>query len=291
MKHLVQYSTGTTSAEVARLVIEKHGTENVVLVTADTTIEDPDNWRFAAEAWEWLGSPAWVKLTDGRDPMQVGRDSRAVPNNRWAICSRVLKRELLRAWQLATYDPAEAIGYLGFDWTEQDRWDNAVNWWPPFNVAAPLMDPPYLDKRDIFALWRERGVEIPLLNREGFDHANCGGGCVRAGMSEWDRLRRLHPERYAWWEREERETRVMLGKDVTILKDRRKVVTQHNDGKAVPLSLTTFRERQEAAETPTLFGAEDTGACACDSYRPDEQPVDIDSSYRVEWRQGDRWVA
>lgn len=288
MIHLVQFSTGTTSAEVARLAIERYGLGAVMLVTADTTIEDPDNWRFATEAWQWLGMPSWVKLTDGRHPMEVGRAHRAVPNDRWAICSRVLKRELIRHWMVATFDPSEVVAHLGFDWTETDRWDNALKWWPPYRVAAPLMDPPYLTKPDIFAMWRARGVEIPQLNREGFDHANCGGGCVRAGMSEWDRLRRLHPDRFAWWVAQERETQVMLGKNVTILRDRRKAAREANDGKAAPLSLAEFQERQEA--TPDLFSAEDTGACACDSYRPDEQPVRV-GAYRVEWRRGERWAA
>lgn len=284
--HLVQYSTGTTSAEVARLVIDEHGVDDVVLVTADTLIEDPDNWRFATEAWNWLGRPEWVRLTDGRHPMQVGRDERAVPNNRWAICSRVLKRALIRSWMDANYDPADSVVYLGFDWTELDRWDNAQRWWPPFKVAAPLMQPPFLAKPDVFDLWRARGIEIPQLNREGFDHANCGGGCVRAGRREWDRLRRLHPGRFAWWEDQEHETRVLLGKDVTILRDRRGGVTK-------PETLTTFRERleaDEAAGAPTLFGAEDTGACACDAYRPDEPPVAL-GRYSVAVRRADVWEA
>ena len=87
--HIVQYSTGTTSAEVARLVIDEFGVDDVTLLTADTTIEDPDNWRFATQAWEWLGCPEWIRLTDGRHPMQAGRDARAVPNNRWAIPTTV----------------------------------------------------------------------------------------------------------------------------------------------------------------------------------------------------------
>lgn len=273
MKHLVQYSTGTTSAEVARIVIEAHGLDDVILITADTLIEDPDNWRFAHEAHEWLGSPAWVKLTDGRHPMQAGRDARAIPNTRWDICSRVLKRELIRGWLEATYHPRKCIVYLGFDWWETERWEGAQRHWPPFRVAAPLMDTT-LDKRAIFDLWRARGIEIPRLNREGFPHANCGGGCVKAGMSEWDRLRRLHPDRFAWWEAQEQETRDHLGKNVTILRSRR-------GGTSTPVTLRTFRERQEMQ--PELFTEEDTGACACDAYRADDPPVATSAKYTVEW--------
>lgn len=281
--HLVQYSTGTTSAEVARVVIDRHDILDVVLVTADTLIEDDDNWRFATEAWEWLGCPRWVKLTDGRHPMQVGRDARAVPNNRWAICSRVLKRELIRAWMKATYEPQDTMSYLGFDWSEVDRWDAARPWWDPFPVDAPLMAAGSPDKGGIFAAWRGRGIEIPLLNREGFPHANCGGGCVRAGHSEWDRLRRLHPDRFAWWAAEEQVTRAMLGKDVSILRDRRQSATR------TALTLVEFQERQE--RQPELFGAEDTGSCVCDLYRPNEPKEDNRAGpYTVEWMTADGWA-
>lgn len=280
-RHLVQYSTGTSSAEVAHRVIEKHGVDAVTLLTADTLIEDDDNWRFATEAWEWLGQPEWIRVTDGRNPMQVGRDRRIVPNNQMAACSLVLKRQLLRRWIDSNCAPADTVVHLGFDWLETKRWDDAQKWWPPYRVAAPLMDPPNLHKLQIFDLWRGRGIEIPELNRRGFPHANCGGGCVRAGQAEWARLLHTYPERYEWWEAEEQETRVMLGKDVSILKDRR-------GGEGQPMTLRAFRER--LTETPTLFGPEDMGACACDSYQPDETPpTDSDRKYAVDRKTPAGW--
>ena len=49
MTILVQYSTGAGSAEVALRCVEQHGVAGVHLVSADTAIEDDDNWRFAEE--------------------------------------------------------------------------------------------------------------------------------------------------------------------------------------------------------------------------------------------------
>lgn len=254
MKHLVQFSTGAASAEVAYRVVQAHGPENVILLTADTLVEDADNWRFAQEVATLLDCK-WVRLAHGRTPMQVGRDHRCVPSNRMAVCSRVLKRELLDKYRDEHYDPADSIIYLGYDWTEPHRYEGARKHWAPWTVKCPLMDPPYLWKQDILNLWRERGIEPPRLYSYGFSHANCGGGCVRGGQAQWSLLLQVNRSRYMQWEEEEEEeTRRMLGKDVSILRDRTGGVTKS-------LSLRAFRERLE--RQPSMFDTEDWGACGC----------------------------
>jgi hypothetical protein len=252
-KHLVQFSTGAGSAEVAWRVVEKHGAASVVLITADTRVEDDDNWRFAAEVVDRLGCE-WVRLADGRTPMEVGRDHRVVPNNRMAVCSRVLKRELIRAHMDATYSPADSIVYLGYDWTEPERHEKSVTHWEPWRIESPLLEPPYVSKPDLLDLFRSRGIEPPRLYAQGFHHANCGGACVRGGQAQWELLLRANRARYLDWEREENATRALLGKDVSILRDRTKDQTR-------PLPLAEFRRQLEAQ--PSLFDADDWGACGC----------------------------
>ena len=251
--HVVQYSTGAGSAEVAWRLVDRHGPDDVVLLTADTRVEDEDNWRFATEVNDRLGCE-WVRLADGRTPMQVGRDLKVVPNNRMAVCSRVLKRELLRAYIHERFDPADTVIYLGFDWTEPERIKAAEPLWEPFTVASPLADPPYVNKPDLLALFRSRGIEPPRLYSQGFTHANCGGGCVRGGQAQWARLLQVNRSRYMEWEADEDAIRDLLGKDVAILRDRA-------GGPVKPLPLKTFRERLE--RQPALFDADDWGACGC----------------------------
>jgi hypothetical protein len=180
--HLVQFSTGAGSAEVAWRVVQQHGTNGVVLLAADTLVEDPDNWRFAGQVANLLGVPI-TRLADGRTPMQVGRDERVVPNNRMAVCSKILKRELLRDYMDTHHDPADSVVYLGFDWTEEHRLRAAEAHWAPWTIQSPLMDVPLLGKPDILNLWRSRGIEPPNLYAQGFAHANCGGACVRGGRA------------------------------------------------------------------------------------------------------------
>lgn len=256
MKHIVQYSTGLASAEVARRLVEAHGPATVVCLTADTGAEDPDNWRFARQVYDqFLTGSKWIILADGRTPMEVGRDERVVPNDRMAVCSRILKRELLRRWINEHCDPADSIIYLGYDWTEPHRIKAASPKWEPYEVSAPLADPPYVMKEQLRLIYRdEYGIEPPRLYAAGFQHANCGGACVRGGQAQWELLLRWNRDRYLEWEAEEEKTRAELGKDVSILRDRRGGTTR-------PLPLRVFRERLD--QQPTLFDADDWGACGC----------------------------
>jgi hypothetical protein len=257
---VIQFSTGLGSAEVARRVVDAMGVDNVHLLTADTLVEDEDNWRFAREVHAFIGQPEWTVLADGRTPMQAGRDARVVPNNRMAVCSRVLKRELLRKHIDEHYDPADTTVHLGFDWTEPQRMAATAPHWAPFTVEAILMHPPYVHKQMLMRQWRdEYGIEPPRLYAQGFGHANCGGACVRGGQAQWELLLTVNPSRYLEWEVEEEKTRAELGKDVSILRDR-------TGGTLVPLTLQRFRERLEV--DPSLFDATDVGPCGCDM--PDE---------------------
>lgn len=253
MNHLVQFSTGAGSAEVAWRVVERHGAASVHLLTADTLVEDTDNWRFAREVVARLGCE-WTVLTDGRTPMQVGRDARIVPNNRMAVCSRVLKRELLRKHIDTHYDPATTVIHLGFDWTEHHRVDAARPLWEPYRVECVLTEPPYLFKEQMLDLFRERGIEPPRLYAQGFAHANCGGACVRGGQAQWELLLRVNRPRYMEWEGEEEATRDLLRSDVSILRDR-------VGGAVTPLTLRRFREGLDSQ--PGLFDGDDWGACGC----------------------------
>jgi hypothetical protein len=257
---VVQFSTGVGSGEVAYRAVAKYGVDNVVLLTADTKVEDEDNWRYAREVHADLGRPEWVVLADGRTPMQVGRDARCVPSNRMPVCSINLKIQLLRTYIDERWGdhPSAIVVMLGFDWTEEHRLAAALPYWEPYTVECPLMDAPYLAKSQLLDLSRVRGIEPPRLYAAGFSHANCGGGCVRGGQAAWRRLLFWNPARYAEWEAEEETTRAMLDKDVAILRER----SGPNKGKA--LSLRTYRERLQA--DALSFDADDEGACGCTEF-------------------------
>jgi hypothetical protein len=203
------FSSGAGSWAAAKRVAEQHGTEGLVLLFADTLIEDEDNYRFLDEAAANIGVQP-TTVAEGRDPWQVFFDVRFLGNTRIDPCSRVLKRELLR--------------------------------------------PPAMSKDEALAWLRAEGIEPPRLYAAGFPHANCGGFCVKGGQAQFATLLRWNPERYAYHERREQELREYLGADVAILRDR-------TGGETRPLTLRAFRERLEAQ--PSLFDADEWGACAC----------------------------
>ncbi|MFT2014640.1 hypothetical protein ACMA1D_02145 [Streptomyces sp. 796.1] len=118
--HVVMWSGGATSYATARLVADRYGTDNLVLLFADTRYEDPDLYRWNAEASALIGVPLTV-VADGRDPWQVFNDKLVVGNARIAPCSQLLKQIPSRTWLEARCDPASTTIYIGIDWSETHR--------------------------------------------------------------------------------------------------------------------------------------------------------------------------
>lgn len=252
-RHVVMFSSGAGSWAAARRVADTYGTANLYLVFSDVLGEDEDNYRFLKEAAADIGGElVWLK--EGRTIWEVFRDNRFLGNTRLANCSKFLKQRPARAWLDANCDPTNTLVSVGIDWTESHRLPAVERSYAPFVAVAPLCEPPYLDKAQILANLRSLGIEPPRLYDLGFAHANCGGGCVRAGQGQFAHLLKVLPERYAWWEKNEQDLRDHLGKDVTILRDRR-------GGTVTPLTLRAFRQRHEAQ--PEQTDLLDIGGCGC----------------------------
>jgi hypothetical protein len=237
--HVVQESGGIGSWATSMRVAERYGTDNLVLLAADTKAEDPDLWRFVADAGAHLGVEP-VIVADGRSPWQVFADQRFLGNSRIAPCSVYLKQKPCRAWLTAKADPADTILYVGIDWSESRRVPAIEKGWAPWTVRFPMCDPPYLSKEQMLDWARAEGLRPPRLYEQGFKHNNCYGVCVRAGQGQWLHLLTVAPERYAAAEAEEERLRAMLG-DVAILKEQRAGVRR-------PLPLRELRRR---AQQPT----------------------------------------
>jgi hypothetical protein len=236
-RHIVQFSGGIGSFAAALRVASTHGIDDLVLLAADTQVEDPDLWRFAGQAAEHIGVPLTV-VADGRTPFEVFADQRFLGNSRLAPCSIHLKQRPCRQWLREHTDPADTILYVGIDWSEQHRTPGIEHGWAPWPVRFPLCEPPLLSKADMLRECQALGINPPRLYELGFTHNNCGGVCVRAGQRHWLHLLRVFPDRFHEAEQREQHLRDQLG-DVAILRERRGGVSR-------PLTLRELRQRHQA---------------------------------------------
>lgn len=258
MIYIVNLSGGLTSEEALDRSIERYGKASTVALFADTRTEDADLYRFLDDIERYYGIPI-NRVADGRDVFQVWHDRRLISMGRIAPCSEVLKRQPCDRWVKEHYAGAEYTRVFGYEALEVDRMERLAAELAPVPTWFPLVERPYVDKCHIAAKLESRGIAVPFLYTQGFEHNNCGGGCVKAGQAHWAHLWLTLPERYLLWEAKEEDFREYVAKDVSILKDRR-------GGEVKPLTLREFRERLERGES---YDQHDRGGCGC--FAPESQ--------------------
>lgn len=256
MKHVVNFSGGICSFWAAHRVVAKHGAENVTLLFADTMCESEDLYEFNAQASLLLGCHLEV-VCDGRDPWGLFMDRGIIGNNKFPLCSVILKREKLDKWRNENCDPQNTVVYLGFDWTEEHRVMATQANLPDWRIEAPMTQEPIWDKPRMIVEAKKLGLVIPSAYEQGFPHNNCGGRCVKAGISHWVHLLKMRPVAFKEWEHKELVARYSFkmrgGTPLSILRDRRNGVTKN-------LWLVDLRKRVESGEQFTRF---DWGGCGC----------------------------
>lgn len=241
--YIVMFSGGLTSYEAARRAIEAHGHENVRIWFADTNTEDEDLYRFNADVERILDHPIEVLDNDGVSVWDSFFKNRMMGNTRLDPCSKFLKRMPLRKKLEQEYpNPDDAVVVLGMDGIEDcNRTKRAEKHQLPYKTWFPLLEEPIVMKSHIARELQKQGIARPRLYDYGFSHNNCGGFCVKAGQGQFAHLLKVFPERYAFHEQKEQEFREFIGKDVSILRDRR-------GGEVKPMTMKDLRERIEAGE-------------------------------------------
>lgn len=260
MKHIVFFSSGIGSWACAKRVAEQHGVDDLILLFADTGIEDEDNYRFLEDAARNVGGELIkVRSSRNKDVFENWRSRRAIANNRMPFCSFDLKHKPCRDW-LKTNSTIEDIFYVGISWDEIHRLPAIEKGWFPNKVVAPLTEPPYFDRNQLLNWAANESLDPPRLYALGFAHSNCGGGCVRAGQAQWRHLLKTLPDVFARWESEEESMRQFLGRDdIAILK-------RQKDNVVVPYPLSELRKDAEQNGQLDLF---DWGGCGCFSLQED----------------------
>ena len=258
MKYVVMFSGGIGSWATARRLVDEHGPENVTCLFSDVkgnnpdphVGEDEDTYRFIDDAITQLGCE-YVRVADGRDIWQVFKDKRFLGNSRQANCSHTLKQQPAKKWLKENTTPESHVIAIGIDWTEIHRIKAIEKAYKPWQTVFPMCEPPYMSKAQMIDWARDCGVDPPRLYALGFAHNNCGGGCVRSGQAQFRKLLEAMPERYDVWATKEQEIREFLGKDVSILRERK-------GGETKRLTLIDLRQRE--ADACDML---DIGGCGC----------------------------
>jgi hypothetical protein len=230
--------------------------DHVTLLFCDTKMEDEDLYRFLHEGAAVIGVPVTI-ISDGRTPWELFEDKRFLSNSRVDHCSQILKRELAETYVRNHWSPETCIRFLGMDscQRERNRLKKIQAHCAPYQVDAPLLWPPPLDKDMAKLLAMKHGLRLPRLYELGFLHNNCGGACVKAGQQQWALLMRTMPERYAHHQQQEERIRELLGKNVSILTNRT------GDGRKKPFTLRQFAAQLN--ESPELPLTDEWAQCNC----------------------------
>lgn len=253
MNRIGMLSGGEASWAAMKRDALRRGVDGLTLLFCDTKAEDEDTYRFLRDSAANVGAPL-VVAADGRSLWDVFRDEAFIGNTRADVCSRAIKREIADRWLAENANPGDVV-LLGYTCEESHRYRKGKPRYEAmgYRCEAPLCEPPLMCAAEIRAWARAEGLAEQRLYRLGFPHANCGGFCVKSGHAHFRHLLHVLPDVYARHESEEEKLRAELGKDVSILRDRR-------GGKTVPLTMRAFRERIESQGQCDLF---DWGGCGC----------------------------
>lgn len=266
VKHVVNLSGGACSFWAAKRVAERFGTGEMVLLFADTLIEDPELYEFNDWTAQHLGLPI-TRISREITPWELFRKEGLIATSRTPICSIRLKREPLDEWHAQNMNPKQSlfgepdIIYVGMDWTEVNRLENLREKLPQWQIEAPMCEwEPRWDKCTMLEELAKLYGKLPRAYSDGFPHNNCGRRCVRAGISHFVHLYKTDPKQFLDWELEEQRTQIdffnrnIQSGEFTVLKDRR-------GGKTSPMTFKQLRHRI-LNQDPTL-PKDDWGGCGC----------------------------
>lgn len=187
---VVQFSCGAASAVAWKLAVDTHG-DAVVAINAFVADEDEDNRRFLVDCERWIGKSVVVLRDEkyGASASEVWRKRRFIVNRNGAPCSKALKRDVLKRFEL----PGDLLVF-GYTSDEQHRYERFVDANADTAIWAPLIDNG-LTKRDCLQIVHDAGIDLPRMYRLGYHNANCPG-CPKGGMGYWNKIRDDFPERF-----------------------------------------------------------------------------------------------
>lgn len=191
---LIWWSTGAASFVAAQLTLRDN--PDAIIVRCETNNEDPDNYRFEADAMRRLNtSVTLIKSDEYDDVWDVWQKRRFMAGIAGAPCTSEMKIAPRVAFQRP--NDIHVFGYTA-DREDVERFDRLKENFFELKVRAPLIELG-ITKAASLAMVQNAGVVLPRSYAMGFPNANClQTGCVKATSPDYWSLYRHHfPENFA----------------------------------------------------------------------------------------------
>lgn len=191
---LIWWSTGAASFVAAQMILRER--PESIVVRCETGNEDPDNYRFEADAIRRLNANVTIiKSDDYDDVWDVWQKRRFMAGIAGAPCTSEMKV----APRVRFQRPCDlhVFGYTA-DREDVERFERLKHNYFELKVRAPLIEAG-ITKAASLAMVQNAGLELPRSYAMGFPNANClQTGCVKATSPDYWSLYRHHfPENFA----------------------------------------------------------------------------------------------
>jgi hypothetical protein len=185
---LICLSTGAASFVAAKLVLNDNPC--ALLVRCETDNEDPDNYRFEADAAKLLDRNVTIlKSEEYESVLDVWQKRRYIAGTKGAPCTGEMKVAPRIAFQLPT--DIHVFGYTA-DSNDVERFERLKENFFEMELRAPLIDAG-ITKQGALALVESAGLRLPRSYAMGFPNANClKTGCGKATSPRYWALYRHH---------------------------------------------------------------------------------------------------
>lgn len=192
---LIWWSTGAASFAAATIALQEF--PDALIVRCDTGNEDPDNYRFEADAMARIGrsSVTVLKSDEYADVWDVWQRRRFIAGPHGATCTGEMKIAPRIAFQRP--DDLHIFGYTA-DAEDQARFTRLQENFFEMRLRAPLIEAG-VTKSGAMALVERHGLALPRSYAMGFPNANClGTGCGKAtSPNYWSLYRHHFPDQFA----------------------------------------------------------------------------------------------
>jgi len=191
---IIWWSTGAASFVVAQMILQED--RRALVVRCETNNEDPDNYRFEADAMRRLNATVTlIRSEEYASVWDVWQKRRYMAGVNGAPCTSEMKIAPRLAFQHP--DDLHVFGYTA-DREDVERFDRLRENFFELKVRAPLIEHG-ITKAASLAMVERAGLKLPRSYAMGFPNANClQTGCVKATSPDYWSLYRHHfPENFA----------------------------------------------------------------------------------------------